>query len=495
MLEASETEARLSKEEFEARTPELRVALLTAQAALRQGEARSMLVMLAGDDRPGAASVFNRLHEWLDARYLVSRAFGPPSAGEADYPEFWRYWRDLPAKGRLGVWFGGWPQAQLAKRVRGELDDDAYASELAHFESFERQLAADGTVLLKLWIHLSGEEHTKRLARSKKKNGEWRLDELDWKICDDYPALLPEADALLRRTDRAESPWCVVDGRDPQARDVRAGEAVLEALQRAALPTTDDPASDGIRAGTAPADVLARVDLGARLEKEEYRARRDAAQRRLFDLVNRAEHAGLRTVLVFEGWDAAGKGGAIRRLTQAVDARDYRVFPIAAPTPEEHRFPYLWRFWRRMPPAGRLTIFDRSWYGRVLVERIEGYASSADWRRAYAEINDFEAQLVSAGSLVQKFWLHIDPDEQLRRFEARKGTPHKKHKITDEDYRNREKWDAYAAAVHEMVARTDTPEAPWHLVAANDKRWARVTVLETVCAALEGLLEGGSGKR
>lgn len=492
MIEASETEARLSKEEYEARTPDLRVALLTAQAALRKNDARAVLVMLAGDDRPGAASVFSRLHEWLDARYLVSRAFGPPNAGEADYPAFWRYWRDLPAKGRLGVWFGGWPQAQLAKRVRGELDDEAHARELAHFEAFERALAADGTVLLKLWFHLSEAEHNRRISRSQKKNGEWRLDELDWKICDDYPALLPEAEALLRRTDRAESPWRVIDGRDEHVRDIRAGEAVLDALERARVPIARKPTSDGNRAESLRADVLARVDLGARLEKSEYRERRDAAQRELFALVNRAEHAGLRTVLAFEGWDAAGKGGAIRRLTQAVDARDYRVFPIAAPSEEEHRYPYLWRFWRRLPPAGRLTIFDRSWYGRVLVERVEGYASEPDWRRAYGEINDFEAQLVGAHSVVLKFWLHIDPEEQLRRFEARKGTPHKRHKITDEDYRNREKWDAYAAAVHEMVARTDTPEAPWHLVAANDKRWARVEVLETVCRALAVALDGES---
>ncbi|MEM7409325.1 MAG: polyphosphate:AMP phosphotransferase [Myxococcota bacterium] len=482
MLE-SVPETRLSKKEFEARTPELRVALLMAQRALREAAERSVLLMIAGDDRPGATSVFNRLHEWLDARYLVSRAFGPAFAGEDAYPAFWRYWRDLPAKGRVGVWFGGWPQAQLAKRVRGELDDATYARELEHFEAFERGLAADGVELVKLWVHLPAEDHEKRLKEAETPNGEWRLDELDWKICDDFETLRPEAEALLLRTDRAESPWQVLHGGDAQGRDWRAGEIALAALERAAVAQAPPPPSPSPNSSPSPT-VLDRVDLSSSLEKSDYRERRDAAQRTLFELVNRAEHGGLRTVLVFEGWDAAGKGGAIRRITQAVDARDTRVFPIAAPSGEEHRYPYLWRFWRRLPPAGRLAIFDRSWYGRVLVERIEGFAQEADWRRAYAEINDFEAQLAAAPSVVLKFWLHIDPEEQLRRFEARKDTPHKRHKITDEDYRNREKWAAYTEAVHEMVVRTDTPAAPWHLVPANDKRFARVAVLEHVVRAL-----------
>ncbi|MHC5023876.1 MAG: hypothetical protein ACYTGG_08180, partial [Planctomycetota bacterium] len=198
-----------------------------------------------------------------------------------------------------------------------------------------------------------------------------------------------------------------------------------------------------------------------------------------------ARDAGVTTVLVFEGWDAAGKGGVIRRITGSMSAADYTVVPIAAPTDEERDHHYLWRFWRKLPRAGRMIIFDRSWYGRVLVERVEGFARPDEWRRAYAEINDFEQQLAGRGYVVQKFWLHLDPDEQLRRFESRAKTPYKKYKLTDEDYRNRERWDDYVAAANEMIARTSAREAPWHVIPANDKRWARVETLKILCAALQ----------
>ena len=235
--------------------------------------------------------------------------------------------------------------------------------------------------------------------------------------------------------------------------------------------------------------ILESVDLSKRLERDDYREKLRREQRRLSRLSVKAREAGLSSVLAFEGWDAGGKGGIIRRLTQAMAARDYAVHPTAAPTEEERAHHYLWRFWRELPGAGRMAIFDRSWYGRVLVERVEGFASAAQWRRAYSEIADFEDQLLESGVVLLKFWLHIDPDEQLRRFQAREETPYKKHKITRDDFRNRERWGDYLAAVDEMVERTHTRQAPWILVPANDKRWARIEVLRAVCRALEGALE------
>ena len=232
------------------------------------------------------------------------------------------------------------------------------------------------------------------------------------------------------------------------------------------------------------------MDLAAEVSKDEYRQRLDRGQARLRQLSVVAREQGVSTVLAFEGWDAAGKGGSIRRLTQAMAARDYRVIPIAAPNAHELAHHYLWRFWRHLPRAGRMLIFDRSWYGRVLVERVEGYAREDEWRRAYEEIVEFEQQLVERGMVLEKFWLHIDAQEQLKRFEAREKTPYKKYKITDDDYRNRGRWDDYAVAIDEMVARTNVAGARWNLVAANDKRHARLTILETVCDALERRLEG-----
>jgi len=235
-------------------------------------------------------------------------------------------------------------------------------------------------------------------------------------------------------------------------------------------------------------DYLAEVDLAKDLERPEYKAELAKYQDRLHKLTRKAEENGISSLLVFEGWDAAGKGGVIRRITQAMAVRNFRIVPFGAPTDEERAHHYLWRFWRHLPQAGRMLIYDRSWYGRVLVERVEGFASEAEWQRAYSEINDFEDLLVEHGIVLLKFWLHIDPQEQLARFKAREQTPYKKYKITDEDYRNREKWEDYAIAINDMVALTSTRQAPWHLVPANSKRYARVDVLKTVCSALKKAL-------
>ena len=217
--------------------------------------------------------------------------------------------------------------------------------------------------------------------------------------------------------------------------------------------------------------ILDRLDMSQSLGKQDYRAELAKYQARLHALDRKAVDRKVSGIGVFEGWDAGGKGGAIRRLTAALDARDYRVISIAAPTDEERQHHYLWRFWRHLARAGRATFFDRSWYGRVLVERVEGFATEAEWRRAYAEINDFEERLVRHGIVLLKFWLHITKDEQLRRFKAREEIPYKRWKLTDEDWRNREKWDLYEQAVNDMIERTSTAHAPWTLIEGNDKRF------------------------
>ena len=221
---------------------------------------------------------------------------------------------------------------------------------------------------------------------------------------------------------------------------------------------------------------------------KEYRSELAKQQSRLWKLTWEANRKKVSSVAVFEGWDAAGKGGCIRRMTWAMDARLYHVISVAKPTDEEYARHYLWRFWRHIPRAGLATIYDRSWYGRVLVERVEGFAQETEWTRAYLEINDFERQLVDHGTVVTKFWLHISPEAQLERFKEREKIAWKKYKLTDEDWRNREKWRAYELAVHDMVVRTSTQEAPWKLVPACDKRLARLTVLKTFCDRLEAAL-------
>jgi len=231
--------------------------------------------------------------------------------------------------------------------------------------------------------------------------------------------------------------------------------------------------------------VLDNLDLSQKVSDDDFDKELAEKQARLNLLQRWAIKHGIATVLVLEGWDAAGKGGAIRRVTGSLDARDYQVIPIAAPTDEERAHHYMWRFWRYLSRRGHLTIFDRSWYGRVLVERVEGFATEAEYMRAYGEINHFEEQLVNDGILLLKFWIQISKAEQLRRFKDRSGTSYKRWKITNEDWRNRKRWEDYTVAVNDMVERTSTKIAPWTLVEGNDKNFARLKVLRTLAEGLE----------
>lgn len=234
--------------------------------------------------------------------------------------------------------------------------------------------------------------------------------------------------------------------------------------------------------------ILKRVDLSLCMDEKRYSRELKHLQARLHLLGLQLYQQKRPAVIVFEGWDAAGKGGAIQRLTAELDPRSYIVHSIAAPTGEDKVRHYLYRFWRRLPPRGQFAIFDRSWYGRVLVERVEGFARPDEWRRAYVEINEFERQLIDFGTIICKFWMHISPEEQLRRFEARRNVPYKAWKLTAEDWRNREKWSLYEAAADEMLLRTSTPAAPWTIVEAEDKHFARIKVLRTVAQRLESEL-------
>jgi polyphosphate:AMP phosphotransferase len=296
---------------------------------------------------------------------------------------------------------------------------------------------------------------------------------------------------MLRETSTADAPWMVVEGSDERYRSLTIGRTILDALRRRLDEPNRVPHRPRIPASTPSIDgvsVIDRLDLDRKVDKQDYKDQLDELQGRLNTLTRHKKFDKLSVVAAFEGSDAAGKGGSIRRVTQALDARRYTVIPVAAPNDEEKARPYLWRFWRQLPERGRIAIFDRTWYGRVLVERVEKFCGEADWMRAYSEINDFEEQLVNNRTVVVKFWLQISSEEQLRRFKERQATPFKQHKITDEDWRNREKWDAYNQAVCDMIDRTSTELAPWKLVPANDKYFARLEVLRTLADAIEAAL-------
>jgi len=351
-------------------------------------------------------------------------------------------------------------------------------------------LAADGCIIVKLWFHLSKKRQRERLTSLEQDpNTRWRVLASDWRRHANYDSYSETAEEMVERTHSERAPWQVIGAGDRRATELAAARRVCSELQRRLEGGSADEMSSGKRSTRDFGDALGAVDLSQRIDSGEYKLQLAEYQSRLERMAWKARERGLGCVLVFEGWDAAGKGGAIRRVTQAMDPRLFHLYSIAAPSKEELAQHYLWRFWKVLAKDGKMTIYDRSWYGRVLVERIEKLAREDEWERAYDEINEFEDQLVDHGSLVFKFWLHIDKDEQLRRFKAREKTPHKRHKITDEDWRNREKWDAYEHAVNEMIARTHSPEKPWSIVAANQKKFARIQVLRTVCEGLEARLK------
>ena len=507
MFEAAEAGRKVSKEEYGFEVAKLRWELLDAQRMLSTASF-PLIVVFGGVDGAGKSETVHLLNEWMDPRWIVNRAFEEPSQDEQERPPFWRFWLALPPRGRIGLFLSAWYSQPLLDRVGRALTQSQFDAALERIAAFERTLSDDGAVILKFWMHLDRKAQRKRLhALSREPLTRWRVSKVQWKRWKQYERFIAAAERLIQRTSFAHAPWSIIDGSNERYRSLVVGTEIRRALYRA-LETGKSGASTRRRARAAassarpasgPAsDVVARIeragsilhtlDMTRSVSDKVFKSQMLKQQGRLNLLQRKAQDEGRSTILLFEGWDASGKGGAIRRVTSALDPRSYRVVPIAAPTDEERAQHYLWRFWRHVSRAGRVTIFDRSWYGRVLVERVDRLASEAEWSRAYAEIEDFEEQLTDHGIVLVKYWMHITNDEQERRFRERAQSPYKSWKLTDEDWRNREKWDDYELAVNDMVARTSTQHAPWHLIAGNDKNYARVEVLRVAGDAIERAL-------
>ena len=520
MFEAAELGRTIPKEEYKGRIPALRIELLEAQRQLTDARF-PVVVVFAGVDGAGKGETVNLLNEWMDPRWIVTRAYGEPSDEESERPEYWRYWRDLPRKGRLGLFLSSWYSRPVLDRVYRRNSSADFDKQLDRIAGFERTLTDDGALILKFWMHLGNNAQKKHLRKLEKDPlTRWRVTKLQWQHWRMYDKFVAAAERALQRTSTVQAPWTIVEGVDEGYRSLTVATTILEAVRKAL--------ADGRGARTAPGTVVASgtvvaqslraasakdgpksrrttatakdaaptpaptilnsLDMSQELSKKVFSKELQQYQGRLNRLQRKAQAKGLSTIMVFEGQDAAGKGGAIRRVTGALDARSYQVIPIAAPTDEERAQHYLWRFWRHLSRAGKVTIFDRSWYGRVLVERVEGFAREEEWRRAYSEINEFEEQLVDRGIVLLKYWVHITEDEQLLRFKEREKAKYKQWKLTDEDWRNRAKWPAYEGAVNDMVERTSTRLAPWTIVEGNNKYFARLKVLKTAVASLEAAM-------
>ena len=492
MFEVLQSERPVGKDEFKAAVEGFRNELIEAQLRLLENPDFPVIVLISGMDFPGRSAAARRLMSWMDPRHVRLYAHFRDREEELSHPRMWRFWRVLPPKGRIGLFLNSWYDGPVSDYLMGNLSKKDYRAQIQQIMRFERMLAQEGALFLKFLFYEPKIESINNLKDvADDKITAWKMSSDDIRIAKQllkkFDHTLDVLEDVVSKTSPSFAPWIVLRSSDERYRDMTVSQTLIDAIQErmasgqpAISPGDTDASGRGERQ-----NILKTLDLDKTLERDEYRKRLKTLQRRIgkSTVSKKFEKRGL--VAVFEGNDAAGKGGCIRRFVAALDPRMISLIPVAAPMDEERAQPYLWRFWRHVPERGNIVIFDRSWYGRVLVERVEEFCSEADWQRAYQEICDFEEELTTHGLIVMKFWLAIDRDEQLRRFQAREDTEYKRFKITEEDWRNREKWDDYSLAVQDMVNRTSTPNAPWTVVAANDKRSARVTVLQTVAKRLE----------
>lgn len=495
MFESAKVEHRLEKAAFKALEPSLREDLLNVQFQLIDQKRRSLLVLIHGPDGAGKGAVLNRLYEWLDVRKLETLTYEAPCRDDAGHPPMWKYWHGLPPFGEIGMMLGSWYHRPMCDRALRRSGRASFVSAMEDIRRLEAMLHAEGVSLLKIWLYLDPLEAHRRL-QALGEGGYQRPVVREWAELHGHKErerLAEAAEDAARHTTTDFAPWQVVPASDEAYRDATVGSVLLEKLRAMTAngggpPPRPTPSPSQVPKALPTFSILSTLDLSQKLEKADYERDMAREQSRITRATLSPAFAGRGLILAFEGSDAAGKSSTIMRLRRALDPRRFRVHPMAAPTDEERARPYLWRFWRHIPEHGRTAIFDRSWYGRVLVERVENLLEPDQWGRAYGEINDFEAQLSDSGYVVVKFWLAISQDEQMRRFAEREAIPYKRFKLTPEDWRNRAKWPLYEAAVTEMVDRTSTRAAPWTLVEAEDKHFARVKVLRTVADRLEEAL-------
>ncbi len=530
MLEQVDLTLSLSKQDYRQRLLDLQMRLYDMEQALFEARIPALFAFegWAGAAKVRTISVITRR---LDPRGVRVYSITPPRTYEMQYPWLYRFWLKTPSYGQIAIFDRSWYRHVLGERVRGELSVADWRARCEDIVAFERQLADDGAVIVKFWLHISQREQGRRFKKLlSDKTTAWQVTEEDLWQHRHYERVRDAVEDMIARTDTPYAPWSIVPATSAHYARVAAFEAILSSLEarigrrpvidvdadvreelldsrgtsfrrsldvlrtrgaRPLSPASND-AADGVSAGASPLpagiSILRRVDLSQRLDPRKYNRKLNRLQAKLRLLGFQVYLQKRPVVVVFEGWDAAGKGGTIQRITEKLDPRSYVVHAIAAPTGDDKAHHYLYRFWRRLPPRGQIAVFDRSWYGRVLVERVEGFARPDEWQRAYAEINEFERQLVEFGTIVVKFWLHLSPEEQLRRFQERQSIPYKAWKLTEEDWRNREKWSLYETAADEMLLRTSTPAAPWTIIEAEDKRFARIKALRTLVRRLEAEL-------
>ena len=491
MLETIDLDATIGKSEYKDLQDHLDLRLGKLQRELLAAEI-PLIIVMEGWDAAGKGTAISRILKPLDPRGFTVHAICAPNEEESLHPPMWRFWKSLPDYGAIAIYDRSWYGQVLIDRVDQIVPEDQWRRAYETIRTFERQLTDDGAVIVKFWLHISKKEQAKRFRKLRKDPAlSWKVTKEDRRRHKQYEEYYEAVEDMLRETSTPNALWKVVPAHDRRCAFVQIAETIVTAAENALARKTAKPSAKPKRTKRR-ASPLDRVDLGLEVPRDEYDKRLPKLQADLHRLEHLLYIDRVPALVLYEGWDASGKGGNIRRLVRELDPRGYEVVPIGAPEGDEKTHHYLWRFWRRIPKGGHLAVFDRSWYGRVLVERVEGFASTAEWQRAYREINEFEHELISFGAVLVKFWIHISKEEQLARFKSREKTPHKHWKITDEDWRNRKKWNEYWLAVSDMVEKTSTLEAPWTIVEGNNKLHARLKALEVVTEAIQRRLDGGS---
>lgn len=500
MLDKVDLTKSMSKEEYKQKIDLLSVKLGELQRRAKEAKIPVMLVF-EGWDAAGKGTLINRVLQSLDPRGFNVYPTKVPTENERFHPFLWRFWTITPQNGRIAFYDRSWYRRVTIDRLDNELNEDKINNSFEDIINFERQMADSGVVLIKFFLHISKKEQLRRFTKLQKDpSTEWRVTKEDLHSHHYYDEYIKIYDDMIERTDFDYSKWVLIEANEKRYATIKIYNAIITAMEKALVIKNNNSheiAKHDIKHGIYSAGaknnkilenipLLDSVDLSLKIQdKDEYRKKLKYCQDRLRELEHEIYKKRIGVVVLYEGWDAAGKGGNIRRFVENLDPRGYEVVPVAAPNDEEKEHHYLWRFWKRMPKDGHLAIFDRSWYGRVMVERIESFCSEEEWNRAYREINEMEAHLGKHGVIVAKFWLHIDKEEQLDRFREREDVPEKNWKITSEDWRNREKWDAYKDAVNDMLNKTSTEYAPWNIIESNDKYYGRIKVYETMIKLME----------
>lgn len=463
-----------------------------------QREARELgipiSIIFEGWDASGKGIIMNKILTGLDPRGFKVYALGKNTEEELMRPFLWKFWTRLPEKGKITIFDRSWYWENVQAKVIEKKKSKHWNIDYEEINKFEKMLMDDGNIIIKFFLHIDKKEQKERFKKYEENDStSWKVTKQDWKNHEKYGDYLCEIENMILKTDKENSKWNLIESHDEKYAVLKILKLIIKVMEKNIKENKENkeiiqepkPDKTDINSGIL---LLENINLNIDIEKKYYEVELKKYQKKLRELEYEIYRKRIPVIIAYEGWDAAGKGGNIKRVVEKLDPRGYEVVPVAAPNDIEKAHHYLWRFWNKIPKAGHIAIFDRTWYGRVLVERVEGFCSEEEWKRAYEEINDMEKNLTSAGTVVLKFWLQIDKEEQLKRFKERETIEHKKWKITEEDWRNREKWNDYNEAVNEMIGKTSTEYAPWTIVEANSKYHARLKVLKKIIEAIEAKL-------